>query len=40
MKLNAPLYLITRENESSAKVSNFIELLQKLLPNGLSVKAK
>ncbi|MCU4547749.1 LysR family transcriptional regulator [Acinetobacter pittii] len=32
MKLNAPLYLITRENESSAKVSNFIELLQKLLP--------
>ncbi|EOY3926888.1 hypothetical protein ACP44O_004098, partial [Acinetobacter baumannii] len=23
---------ITRENENSAKVSNFIELMQKLLP--------
>jgi len=32
MKPNAPIYLITRENENSAKVSNFIELLQKLLP--------
>ena len=29
---NAPIYLITRENENSAKVSNFIELMQKLLP--------
>ncbi len=32
IKLNAPIYLITRENENSAKVSNFIELMQKLLP--------
>ncbi|HAS97607.1 MAG TPA: LysR family transcriptional regulator, partial [Acinetobacter nosocomialis] len=32
IKLNAPIYLITRENEKSAKVSNFIELMQKLLP--------
>ena len=33
LKPNAPLYLITRENESSAKVANFMELLQKLLAN-------
>jgi len=32
VKPKAPIYLITRENENSAKVSNFIELLQKLLP--------
>ncbi|MNP31376.1 Hca operon transcriptional activator [compost metagenome] len=32
IKLNAPLYLITRENENSAKVANFIDLLQTLLP--------
>ena len=31
IKLNAPLYLITRENENSAKVSNFINLLQKFI---------